>query len=185
MLHKRKIIIINPKFQIKVSLLIAFIVVIATSIYPLMVLDIFDDYSAVITKLSPQNKPMILEKKTAFISTMVLWSFGITLLVFSSIIFITHRIAGPIYKLQKYLRGIREGTENDRLYFRKGDYFMDLAQDVNLTIDSLRKYKSSDKESLEEIVAYIKNLEMVVPEDKKPVIHSIVNKLSDRQKELF
>lgn len=62
---------------------------------------------------------------------------------------------------------------------------MDLAQDVNLTIDSLRKYKTSEKESLEEIVAYIKNLEMVVPEDKKPVINSIVNKLADRQNNLF
>jgi signal transduction histidine kinase len=160
-------------------------VVLATAIYPMMVLDIFDEYAAAVMKFSPKSKAAILEKKSAFMWTMVLWSVGITLLVFSSIIFITHRIAGPIYKLQKYLRGIREGTENDRLYFRKGDYFMDLAQDVNLTMDSLQKHKTSDKENLEEIVAYIKNLEMVVPEDKKPVINSIVTKLSDRQRDLF
>ena len=150
-----------------------------------MVLDIFNDYSDIVIKFNPDLKTEVLKKKSTFIVSMLLWSTGISVIVFSSIIFITHRIAGPIYKLQKYLRGIREGSKSDRLYFRKGDYFLDLAQDINLTIESLQNYKNSDKEKLEEIVAYIKNLEMVVPEDKRPVISSIVTKLSNRQTDLF
>ena len=150
-----------------------------------MVLDIFNDYSDIVIKFNPDLKTEVLKKKSTFIVSMLLWSTGISVIVFSSIIFITHRIAGPIYKLQKYLRGIREGSKSDRLYFRKGDDFLDLAQDINLTIESLQNYKNSDKEKLEEIVAYIKNLEMVVPEDKRPVISSIVTKLSNRQTDLF
>lgn len=145
-------------------------------------MDVFDDYIKLVNKVAPDAKELVLNKRDAFRNTIILWEAGFVVLIFSFLIFVTHRVAGPIYKLQKYLRGIREGTENDKLYFRKGDYFPEVAEDVNLTIESLREDIVKNKTDLEEILAYIKNLEMVLPEDKKPVLNSIISRLSDEQR---
>ena len=179
MLNKRKIIVVNPKFQFKVSLLIAGLVIISSSIFPLMIMDLFEEYMQLAIKYQPDIKAALLEKRSAFFKTMFFWELGFVVLVFTFLLFVTHRIAGPIYKLQKYLSGIREGTESGKLFFRKGDYFMDLADDINLTIESLRSQGRSNDESLDEVVAYIKNLEMIVPEDKRPVLEEIISKISN------
>lgn len=62
-----------------------------------------------------------------FLSTSLLIS---AVLVACSLAF-SHRVAGPIYKLERHLRGIAEGDEAVPLKFRKDDYFPELAQSVN------------------------------------------------------
>ena len=42
-----------------------------------------------------------------------------------------------LYKMQKHLRSIREGFTPGKLFFRKGDYFQDVADDLNDTIEHI------------------------------------------------
>jgi hypothetical protein len=46
----------------------------------------------------------------------------------------SHRLGGPIYKTILYLRKYRNGEETSPLIFRKGDFFIELADEVNETL---------------------------------------------------
>ena len=61
---------------------------------------------------------------TAWSSMLVLSIFGL---------YLSNRIAGPLYRLKKYFTGHGPGggLGTVQLRFRKGDYFQDLAEAVN------------------------------------------------------
>jgi hypothetical protein len=75
--------------------------------------------------------------------TMIVVSFGIVMfgLVYSN------RIAGPIYRLQKYCRERAEGTEQGNLYFRKNDYFKEVADSINHFVYVSSNKNNSKKDS--------------------------------------
>ena len=53
-------------------------------------------------------------------------------------IFFSHKIAGPLYKLKMFLGNIRKGDPVNEVRFRKGDYFLEIADEVNKTIHYLQ-----------------------------------------------
>jgi len=53
-------------------------------------------------------------------------------------IFISHKVAGPVYRLDKFAEGIRGGDFTSRIYLRKGDELVEVASDFNRTGDFLR-----------------------------------------------
>ena len=127
MTYKRTIFLINPRFQLKFSLLISVIVFISSLIYPIVIYNLITNYRNNITR----NLVKICEnekKEIASISKSVsgqrenliyLLIFGqliFTGLIFIISIFFSLKIAGPIYKTQKYLKSkkIANLNINDR-----------------------------------------------------------------------
>lgn len=54
-------------------------------------------------------------------------------------LYLSNRIAGPIYHLKKYLKAFREGRSQGPLKFRTHDYFTAVADEVNATLGAPRK----------------------------------------------
>jgi len=52
-------------------------------------------------------------------------------------IFLTHRIAGPLYRFQKTFDDVNKGNLKQRIYFRKGDHGRDLLPHLNAMLSSL------------------------------------------------
>jgi methyl-accepting chemotaxis protein len=52
-------------------------------------------------------------------------------------IFMTHRIAGPVYRVQKDIERVLDGEKGVRVKFRKGDSFPELAEKVNSLIERI------------------------------------------------
>ena len=52
---------------------------------------------------------------------------------------LSHRFAGPIYRLRTTIRSIAEGNPAPQLKFRKTDYWHDLAEDFNTMVQRLSK----------------------------------------------
>ena len=92
-------------------------------------------------------------------------------------IFLTHKIAGPMYKLKNHLSNIREGAPVTPLSFRGGDHFHDVAEEVSLFLETVNHNQESDFKYLDEVSSYIDNLSLVVTEDKKPVLKEIARRL--------
>ncbi len=180
--YKRKIYLIDPLFQIKVSLYICFFVFVSSLIYPFTIYDLMTQFIAFSAQYSKTVGVSIESKRQSLILILALWQIGFTALVFIIGIFFTHKIAGPIYKMKKHLKMIREGHTTDDLYFRNGDHFQDLAEEFNLTINKIRDDYRQDFVYLSEVNAYINNLSLVVPDDKKPVLGEINQKLMEIQK---
>ncbi len=86
-----------------------------------------------------------------------------------------------MYKLKKYLDNIKDGNPPEKLYFRKGDHFLEIAESFNQAMDKIQEVHLKDFIYLSEINSYINNLAMILPEDKKNVLNEISSKLSEIQ----
>ncbi len=62
----------------------------------------------------------------------------LAVLIFISAIFISHRIAGPIYRIKSVIRAIGEGKLDTRVYLRKTDELHDLADELNKMQEDLK-----------------------------------------------
>jgi methyl-accepting chemotaxis protein len=54
-------------------------------------------------------------------------------------IFLSHRIAGPLYRLQRHLEEIAAGKAPTDVKFRKGDFYQQLAEACNKLMARLRE----------------------------------------------
>lgn len=171
--YKRSVFLINPRFQLKFSLIVCFVILIPTLIYPLIIYDFFD----LLAKNAPEVTTKLASAKSDLILYLILIQLVITVIVLVVFIFLTHRIAGPLYKLKKHLLNIREGADISPLYFRSGDYFHDVADEVSLFLETIQNNQDADFQYIDEISQYISNLALVVPDDKKPVLSEISRRL--------
>jgi hypothetical protein len=172
--YKRSIFLINPSFQLKFSLIVCSIILISTVIYPVIIYDFFN----LVTTNLPQASEEVLSAQKDLIIYLVFIQVVILMLVFVSFIFITHKIAGPLYKLKEHLYNIREGGAIKSLAFRKGDYFTDVADEVTLFLDYIKHNYEDDFHYVEEITSYIDNLSTVIPDDKKIILIEISRRLN-------
>ena len=92
-----------------------------------------------------------------------------------------HKVAGPLYKLSKFFKDVKDGQNPGKLFFRNGDYFHELAEDYNGAFKYIFENHKKDLMYISEVSSYLKNIEMVVPDDKKAVLNEIDKKLSEIQ----
>ncbi len=127
----------------------------------------------------PQASAEIEVLKHHAVKLLILWEIAFVLITFITCIVMTHRIAGPVYKMKRYLANMRNGIIDGKLSFRDGDYLHDLANEVNLTVASVQERFQQDSVYLNEASSYLKNLKVSIPDDKKVVIDEIVKKLEE------
>ena len=68
---------------------------------------------------------------------MAMWFLPTVFAIVILSIFLSHRIAGPIFVFQRVIRGIAKGEPVKKIYLRKNDRLKDLAEDLNKLIDHL------------------------------------------------
>ncbi len=95
-----------------------------------------------------------------------LWPAVISSLLLSTVaaivitLFLPQRIAGPLYRIEKDLKDIvSNGNLTLKLKLRKGDEVTDLAEAVNITVDSLRQKIEKISQPAIELNEKIKELE--------------------------
>src|SRR5690606_25964788 len=101
--------------------------------------------------LSPDMADKIKSNRDELLLFLVIMQLAVLGIVFVITIFISHKIAGPMYKLKTYLLNIKNGGEITPIFFRKGDYFSDLADDVNDFVQEIQNKREQDFEYLQEV----------------------------------
>ena len=143
--YKRRRYLIDPKFQLKFSLMMTLIVVVSSAIYPIV---FYETMSQIIEKLLSKGldtEKIIEDFKGSISSFFILWHTLFAISTFIICIFFGHKIAGPIYRIQKNLANIRNGQRWRRLFFRKGDYFFELADDFNQAFEVIHGKEDDDE----------------------------------------
>ena len=64
---------------------------------------------------------------------------------------LSHRFAGPIYRLRQTIRSIAQGEPTKRLKFRDFDFWQGLAKDFNQMVDRLSSHDPSSTSLSEEV----------------------------------
>jgi methyl-accepting chemotaxis protein len=136
---KRRIFLINKRFQFKYALFTAAWVMILTMFYPMLIYQIFN-YLIEYLSLDPMAAPFkdLQGTRDRIIFLLVflhLLFIGIAGLIS---IFVSHRIAGPIYKMQKHMGEIKSGLWPSPVRFRKYDHFPELATSFNEMILTIK-----------------------------------------------
>ena len=155
--QKRRNYFIEKRFQIKYMLLTMLLLLVYSFIF---VVIIFAPYMLTLYF----NYPLV-EKTEAARAILLLhakiWpGIGTVILLFGAVsIFITHKIAGPLYRLKKCLSQITEGNLNVVVKLRKWDDLKDLAEHVNILIDELRTFVTTLRNDYNLLSEYILELE--------------------------
>lgn len=138
--YKRKVILINPKFQLKISGYFAVLSLINIGIFYSCVYYFFKLFFNKGVEIGlPKNhvffmfiEDQMFTMNMVFIITALI---AVSFLMFSGV-FISHKVAGPLYRLTKHLDSIaEEEKEFSKVDFRKGDFFPEIAESFNKVVD--------------------------------------------------
>lgn len=133
---QRRTIFIKKDLQFKFVALVVLSVVLGISIM------VYEVVSALLTFFS--NHPALLHP---FYERIVPLTLSVGLKVFIYVILVaivaaimSHKAAGPIYKIEKTCKEIADTADTTkRVFLRKGDLFMDLKDEFNNMMDAIEK----------------------------------------------
>lgn len=126
--------LINPNFQFKVIMYLLLLTIIAFS----SVYIVYSHYYSTLVdegvKLGLNNQhayfKLIGKQRDLLFNFMIYLFIFLATLIFVSGIYFSHRIAGPLHRLQLYFKK-REMQEGKELKFRKNDYFQEIPEVIN------------------------------------------------------
>lgn len=93
-------------------------------------------------------------------------------------IFASHRIAGPIYRMEKFMSGVASGNLTSRITLRSKDELITLADGVNNIVDSLREAVMRERIHLNKVQEELDSLRRAV--EAKPINQALVKDILDR-----
>ncbi len=143
MQHKRRIKLIKPRLQIKLTLI--FMGFSARALL-LQYLLLTSSLTSAALRLPSDSALMLRE-----ISSVLLRSIAISFALFMPPIVMigiltTFRVAGPVFVFHRFLKNIREGRDPGVMRLRKGDKLKDLAEALNATYASIKERESETTE---------------------------------------
>jgi methyl-accepting chemotaxis protein len=147
MLYKRARILINRKFQLKFAFFVCSWIFALSMVYPIIIYNIFEYFLRIFS--TGQHLTLTVDR-VKIIENQILMVLGVVQLLFLGVtfiltIFLSHRIAGPVYKLRRALDEVSGGNFDQRLTFRKNDHFLELQDTFNDMIQRLSVRKWKDK----------------------------------------
>ncbi len=161
----------------------AFVIFAAAILSCLLLLSLLAFFSADTMTISYSNNdlqfgrtPWMLFKSAAAANWLFLLIGG-TLLVLTAIIG-THRIAGPLYRLERSLTSMTEGDLSDTIYLRQKDEGKELAQkinDFNALLSSKLSKIDRNAEAINNLLSQFENLDNahISPEDATSICTAI------------
>lgn len=175
--HKRKLknLLIDPQMQKQYTYLMIVLIMVAALVISLIVhitirealtgpykIGVISPYEV----MSRINYQLIVRITITMILTIIAASFcGIAFL---------HRIAGPIYRFRVTLKKMAKGEIIPNIKLRKGDFYHDVADQINNVLELLRKKRAYSDEVEKEIEGIAKSGN----------IEELRNKLPEIQKKL-
>lgn len=145
--NRRRITIIDKKFQIRFAIYMCLWVVALCFIYPFIVKSLFD-YFFRLTAHDPLGPDLesLFRVRREVLTLLILTETAFLTMTFMMVIFVSHRIAGPLFKLRRALTDFGGGELRNPLKFRNKDYFHNLADDFNRMVAQVRERSRHDAE---------------------------------------
>ncbi|MBN2493026.1 MAG: hypothetical protein JXR96_00440 [Deltaproteobacteria bacterium] len=149
---RRRTFLIDRKFQMKWTLIIVSVGVVISLILGYFIVRL----SLANTELVDMDESIMTEV-SKFDARAIIYLVGFVLVMavalFTWGIFMTHRVAGPIFIISRYLRQIAEGEVPRLRPLRKHDELVAFFETVSSMIERLRKDHAEEAEILEQAMA--------------------------------
>ena len=154
LLLREKKFLINNKFQIQFMVSLLFISICSMSVIYLANDYFFQSYMQRGVALNlPPDHPfflMILEQKKFMTNVFAVVAAAITAIGCLWGLFYSHKIAGPLYRLERYFTqaAVESNPLQKKIYFRDDDFFQEVPDSINKYIDSINA--TANKEEAQE-----------------------------------
>ena len=101
-------------------------------------------------------------------------------------IIMSHRVAGPLYRLKRMLRDVGDGQLNTELKFRSRDELHDLAEEFNNMLSGLRSRIETDRLRVGKIRAELQNISQLLRQHElaPEVQDQVIDKLAWTSQEM-
>lgn len=152
-MKKRRHYMVDKRFQIR------FIGVVVFSMFLFLLMVGWTVYSNIWAVLlrDTQNPYFLMVKKHA--DTDIFFKLTLLMIVVAIVsFFISHKFAGPVYRIRKASKLVADGDLSLRVNLRRGDEFIDLVHDFNDMVKDLRELVTKDKEKIKLISSKMKEI---------------------------
>jgi hypothetical protein len=133
---KRRKILIIPEYQLHYALVLSLCFLPVELLFLFVFWEIFDLIIARVSILSSSAPEILIQLRASLMWKLVLIEVAFWIASFVVGILMSHRTAGPLYKLAMAMKELREGKPNVELHFRKYDFFKNLADEFNALASS-------------------------------------------------
>jgi methyl-accepting chemotaxis protein len=139
---ERRNYLINPKFQWSMVGIFIGISLIINIIYFISMSYSFNEFQAIgrELKLPPDGQFFkFINHQEGQFTKVFLWTSGISsviLVIFG--VLLSHKIAGPIYRISEDLKSMIKDGKLKTVQFRKGDFFIEMTEIFNSFISSIK-----------------------------------------------
>ncbi len=178
--YKRKQYLIAKKFQLKyvgmILLLVSLTAVMCSYvIYYTMMLTMGDK----LANVYPQGRLISIVNMVNFriLLSMILVAPLVTIIA----IYASHKIAGPIYRIEKFLGSMADGDLSMPLTLRRNDELMSLASGINMVNDSIKLTMKKERAAIVTISTSMENLRRLAT--AKPVNSTALDQALDKLNE--
>ncbi len=110
----------------------------------------------------------LTEAKIFFVSIILVAFFSYIFGIWSS-----HKIAGPLYRVEKVLETLRSGDLSATVHIRKADFLHETAEVFNKAVGGLREKAQDARGRLDEARDIIESLEKTSDDDRKEQLGKI------------
>lgn len=154
--------LIQPKFQLFFSGILIMIALLAALLVGGLIYLLVYSNNLLIVKYNMQASPeflSLLAKQGRIVIFAWLGSFFlIAIVLLIAGVFLSHRMAGPIYALTREMKKIQAGDLSAHLSLRKRDEFKELKHPFNQWVESFRKMVSQDIDKIGELSSGLESL---------------------------
>jgi hypothetical protein len=150
--YRRSILLIDPQFQLKYTGLVVAVGAIISIICAYFIYRAYNENTQLL-ELSEAVGQEITRRESSTIVTVVA-AFVVLEIVALGFwgILVTHRIAGPVYIISRYLRVLKDGQYPDMRPLREGDEMRGFFDAFAGTVDALRNREKEDLAAIEEAI---------------------------------
>lgn len=195
---RRKQFLINRAFQIKYTVIIAVIGIIIAVLWGTLFYKASKENSQqmlMLVQMDPNLSSMtdiIKEKLATEDSKIMLYLIAFIIAIFLSLviwgILITHRIAGPIFIISRYVDSITDGKIPETRPLRKKDELKEFFDKFSKMLEALKERENVDIVAINDVLKTLENIKETLPSEKKAEIEREIaelNKIMERKREFI
>jgi nitrogen fixation/metabolism regulation signal transduction histidine kinase len=146
--YKRRKYIINPKFQYFMLGFALFQSLITSAVLFALNYHFFHKFKIMGQQANiPENHIyfQFLNEQQAYFGKAIFVVYGVIgIFLLTTVTVLSHRVAGPLYRLTKHMKDISEGKELNDVHFRTNDFFPELADTFNRMSSKLKEEDRRD-----------------------------------------
>lgn len=152
--YKRRVILIKKAFQFKYATIIV-------ALFAISALIVWWELYQSMTGLYQHGMiedPALMELLSQITQAVAIKLSVALIMVWALAIMLSHFIAGPIYRIEKSLGILKTGDLTHRIYLRKHDEMMSVAESFNNALDFLQESVKEDRVKLERSVRRLEEM---------------------------